>query len=96
MALIDDPSFLAAHTLEHYNDARTLAEQDGKHACLVANDDQAIQHLRNLGWSDIAIGAFLVCDLLTSASLMPEGMCVGGLMASAVYSFGGKVERGAS
>lgn len=88
-------SQLEDHILEHYTGTAAQAEADGKHAAIIAADDQAIQHLRNLGWSDIAIGAYLVVDMLVDSGMCRETeVCPAACMCAAVYSFGGKVTGG--
>lgn len=60
--MIGDPVKLEEMVKERFAALRVGAEAEGTFVKLVADDDQTIQHLRNHGWSELAIGAYLVVE----------------------------------
>jgi hypothetical protein len=70
---------------------RGVMESLGQHLATLAETDQLVATLRAAGWCDIAIGAYLVVSMLSSADAIPEHSSTVGLMSGAVYHLGGDV-----
>lgn len=77
--------------LEHYQDVKAQAGELGNALQIQANDDQMVAALRSAGWSEIAIGGYLLVEALTMAGDLPPGCCPSSLMVACVYSRGGRV-----
>lgn len=66
-------------------------EAGDDHWAIIAQDDQIVTDLRAAGWSDMAIGAYLLCEVLTHDPYLVETLNFGALMVSALYHRGGSV-----
>lgn len=76
---------------EHYRSTRAELEGLGVHLRAIAADDQLVASMTSAGWSELAIGAWLVVSSLAYAQLIPADSCPAQLMQAAVYGRGGRV-----